>query len=435
MNKTKYTKVLKYLKKTLKVNLRNSKLAKTLANKSLAPTAILQSVFSALLTGNKSGTEFEKHHADLCSRTGQGRAVSRQTIGELLNEDRVVEFLEDSLGGIFQVAHNLRILKPASSLGGIVALIDGIDLGQCPKNHKPCGLCLKRKVGEEIRYYHRVVVISVMSKYGPLPVFYRFCKPDEVCSDPLNSSAESFKSDCELSCAKELLVQIALQYKGRLPFDVVASDALMANAPFMELVETLGAQGIFVFKQENRKLHKVAKADFTGESLGFNVQTKFWDKDPAGKGRVFESKSAVYVDVNRKNRNKEVKIFEITRTEKGGTKSKTMAIASNHGAITPRLVEEVRFAKWHDLENGVFNALTNLWGSLKHLFFHKDNALKAMLCIQFITFMLSAFYRLGNLRRGGRKFTGTVKDFFRHMSETLYATRRKTLIELRSNSP
>ena len=354
---------------------------------------------------------------------------------DLIAEDRVVRELERLSDNSLYVANNLRLLKQATSCNGIVALIDGIDLGQVHRGLEKCDFCLERLCGDEVRYYHRVVVISIMSKYGPLPLFFRYCRPTEVSINPLEVSAEKFKSDCELSCTKMLLVEVAERFGGKLPFNIVASDALMANAPFMNLVETLGSAGVFIFKQENRRLYRQAKADFTGQTLGFGVQEKYWDKDPSGRGRTFFSQWSSYVDNNREGENKNVKIFQTTRTETDGSQMTGMAITSDNRLITPELVEELRFAKWNNLENGVFNALTTQWKTLKHLFFHSPNAMQSMLFLQFMALITYQFYCFGNLTRGGRRFIGTVRDFFKQMIVTLFSIRGRQLLEIRCNSP
>jgi len=385
--------------------------------------------------GHKSARDLEKHHDAHSSRISRGRSLARQTMANLLNEERVLEHLQHLSEGLFLVAKNLRILKNSNSAHLIIATLDGIDLGQVHINGGHCDLCLERKVDDDIRYYHRAVVISIMSKYGPLPIFLRMCHPKENILNPHKVSEERFKSDCELSCAKAMLVDIAGRFGGKLPFDILASDALMANAPFMELTESLGSSGVFIFKQENRKLYREAVVDFTGNSLGFGVKSSKWDKDPASKGRVFDAKWNTYHDHNRKGDNKNVKIFEVTRTEINGEKIKSMAISSDDPRITPQLVEELRYAKWSMLENGVFNGLTKTWGTLKHLFFHKKNAIESMLYLQFMALIAYRFYCFGNLTRGGRRYNGTLKDFQRHMIITFFSCRRASLIEAFCNSP
>ena len=434
-SKKTHTRVLEYAKKTLQINLNHQDLRNPLRNKSFAPSSILAAVFSGLLMGKRSARELEKHHADVVARVGYGRSLPRSTLGERLDEQRVLEHLQGLADNLFLVAKNLRLLKPATSSHKVVALLDGIDLGQVHAGGGRCDLCLERKVGEAVRLYHRIVVISVMSKYGPMPLFMRVCRPNEIALDPMKVSSDRFKSDCELSCAKEMLVDIAGRFGGKLPFDIMASDALMANAPFMELTEALGSKGIFIFKQENRKLYREAKADFLGHSLGLNINQENWGKDPAQKGRTFTAKWGQFCDINRKGENKSVRIFETTRTEKDGETTTGMAITSDDSSITPQLVEEVRYAKWASLENGVFNELTNIWGTLKHLFFHKKNALQSMLILQFLALIAYRFFCFGNLRRGGRCFNGTVRDFHHHMTITFFSCRRSNLIEALCNSP
>ena len=434
--KAKYAKLERYTEKTLKIDLREQSLIKRATGKSYAPSHVLPSILSGLLVGCCSARELEKHHKDFRAIQGRDEKLSRETMGELLDESRVLDFLRQTSDRLLEVAGHLRVLKPATSSHRTVAIVDGIDLGQIHHGKGKCELCLERKQGDEVRYYHRLVVMTIMSKYGGLPLFLRFCRPCEIKKDLVDISEEKVKSECELTCTKALLSEIAGRYGGKLPFDVLAGDALMANAPMMELIESYGVAGIFVFKQENRHLFRQAKADFTGQTMGFDISRKSWDKDPSGRSRVFSSQWSTYIDNNRKGVNKEVKIIETTRTELDGSKATVMAIASARSFVTPELVEEVRFAKWNNLENGVFNELTNQWGTLKHLFFHKSNAIQAMTCIQFLALMIFKFYCFGNLTRGGRRFIGTVRDFFKQMIMTFFSTpRRHKLIDLRCNSP
>lgn len=387
------------------------------------------------MIGCHSARDIEKHHKALVAKTGYGVPLSRDTIFSLLNETRVVEHLSLLSFDLFNRLKAMRHFRHAESSWMTVALIDGVDLGDVHDGHGKCELCLSRKVGDETHYYHRVVVISVMSMRGPQPLFFRFCRPQEVSLDPFTVSEERFKSDCELSCSKQLLNDVAERYGGRLPFDILAGDALNANAPMMELVESLGSLAVIIYKQESRKLYKEAKADFGGGSLGFGVREKSWNKDPSGRGRVFEAKWNEYTDLNRKGVEKRVKVFETTRTEASGKKATTMAITSSSDEITPELVEQVRYAKWSNLENGVFNELTNNWKTLKHTFCHKSNAMIAMLYMQFLALIIYNCFTRGHLTRGGKRFEGTLKDFFKLMIISFYSSRPATLIEAHANAP
>lgn len=435
ISKGDYTGIQKYTRKTAKINYKDPALSKPLSGKTYAPASILPDIASALLVGKRSAREITKHHQIIRQKLKSKKAISRYAIGELLDEERTTSKLQEDLLSLFMVAYNLRILNTYPKTGCVVALIDGIDLGQVHNGDGHCEYCLEREVDGKITYFHRAVVLSVVTKYGAMPIYFRFCRMKEITSDPKKLSETKFKEEGELSCAKEMMVEIAGKFGGRLPFDIIASDALMANAPFMELIEALGAAGIFIFKQENRKLFKQAKSDFCGKSLGFNVFREQWNEDPSSKGRTFDSQWASYVDQNRKGENKNVKIFETVRKDRDGTTCTTLSITSDRPFINPILVEIARYQKWRSLENGVFNELTNNWKTFKHIFFHKKNAFSSMIAMIFIVFIVSNFYRYGNLNRGNRCFQGTLRDFFDRMQSTFDSIRPKTILCLHAQSP
>jgi len=434
-SKGSYASIQKYTMRTVGVNYFDPALMKPLPGKTFAPATILPDIASALLIGKRSAREITKHHAEIRNKLCRPAVLCRSTIGNLLDEERTANKLQDDLLKCFSVAKSLRILETYPRTASIVALIDGIDLGQVHEGGAHCELCLERWHQDKVSYFHRVVVLSLVTKYGAFPIFFRFCQMKEITVDPKKASDENLKAEGELTCAKEMLIELAGRFGGRLPFDVVASDALMANAPFMQLVEALGSAGIFIFKQENRILYQQAKQDFCGNTLGFNVLKYSWDKDPSKKGRRFEAQWSTFQDINRRGEDKNVKIFETTRTDLDGTCIKTMAITSDRKFISPELVEIARYEKWRNLENGVFNELTTNWGTLKHIFFHKKNALSSMLALLFLCLVISNLYRFGNLTRGVRRFHGTLRDFFDQMRSTLDAMRRQTLRELRCASP
>ena len=434
-SRARYKRIFAYAEKTFKFLIRPEELSRPAKHKSYAPANAVLAVFSGLITGKNSATQIEKHLDKINHKLGKVSTRCRSTIGNLLDEERTLTYLNNYLLSLLTTCHSLRALKLDNYERLVVAFVDGIDLGEVHHAGGKCELCLERhhKSGE-IRYFHKVVILSVMSKHGPIPIYFRFVRETELTIKHGASSEERFKQECELSCTRKILMELAERYGGRLPFDILGGDALFANAPFMELVEALGAAGIFVFNQENRNLYKQAKADFSGQSLGFNINQESW-KNSSSKGRSFDASWGFYVDVNRKNENKNVRIFETIRTEKNGKKSTGMAITSDRSFITPQMVEVVRTGKWHDLENGVFNELVNNWGTLKHIFFHLTNAMQSMIALQLISLVISLFYRFANLKRGTRKFTGTLKDFFEQTSHTFHKLKKKALSELMCNSP
>lgn len=428
-------KIARYSAKTLQVSFKPEELSKPAKNKTLAPSLAIRATVTGLLTGCTSAAAIEGLQREINGKLGRVKTEARSSIGNLLDESRTLEWLNGRLLNFLFIAHKLRLLKTNETGELIVAFIDGLDLGEVHNNGGSCDLCIKRKHsnGEE-KNFHKIVVISVQSIIGPIPIYFRFVKPAELTLKHGEVSEERFKQECELTCAKKMLMELAGKMGGRLPFDVLGSDSLYANAPLMEQLEALGALGVFVFNQERRKLHKQAKADFCGNSFGFGVYQESWS-EPTPKGRSFQCKWSIYNDVNRKGENKKVRVFETERTEENGTKVMGMALTSDHPSVTPKLVESLRFGKWHDLENGVFNDLTNQWGTLKHIFFHKTTAIQSMIAIQLICLVISLLYRFRNLTRGGRKHRSTLKEFLGKMLSDFRELNKAALIELFCNSP
>ena len=427
-------KMASYAKKTLELPFRPKELSNPAPLKTLAPAVALSATITGLLTGCSSASQIATRLKEINLKAGKVSSEARSSLGNLLDEVRCFDWLEDKLVNFLFIAHKMRLLKCKESNGLIVASIDGIDLGEVNHDGGKCDLCIERKHSNgEVKYFHKIVVISVHSIIGPIPIAVRFVKPSELTVESGEVSDEKFKQECELSCAKKMLIDLAGRLGGRLPYDILGGDSLFANAPFMEEVEALGALAVFVFKQENRKLHQQAKADFCGDTFGFGVNEKTWEQQKP-KARSFVCKWSIYRDKNRKKENKKVRVFETIRTEEDGTQVVGMALTSDNPAISPELVEFVRFNKWHDLENGVFNELTNQWGTLKHIFFHKTVAIQSMIVIQFICLIVTLLYRYRNLTRGGRRHRSTLKEFLGKMLSDLRQMSKATLLEFFCNS-
>ena len=156
-------------------------------------------------------------------------------------------------------------------------------------------------------------------------------------------------------------------------------------------------------------------ADFSENSLCFDVKTTKWDNDPNGLGRKFVTKSGTYIDNNREGENKSVKIFETIRTERNGKEVRGVAMTSDVDFINPQMVEAIRFAKWSDTENKTFNNLTTKHQTADHIFYHDQSAMLTMFLLQLLTLGISNFYKIGNLTRGGRRYEGTIEEFFLDM--------------------
>lgn len=427
--------IFRYAKKTIKFDFFNEALIKAAPNKVYRPYQIIRAVMTGMFCGKYTGQDFKKTADQLQDKLNKSRSPCAATMRDVLAEERVHHFLTKQLWSHYQVAKRLRLHNSLPGLKGMeLATVDAIDIGEIHKGTESCDLCLTRMKDGIPYHFHKIVVLSLCTPRGPNPLAFRFVYPADVKHlDLKNISAEKFKSECELTSTKELLKDCAEMNNGVLPFQLLSNDALFANAPYMELVESYGVGVISIFKQSNRKLFQEALKDFSDQGFGFNIESNSWvDKK---LGRKYSSKSAVYNDNNRKEENKSVKIIKVVRSEEGKKDQEVTFMTSNLESITSKIAEIARFERWSQHENKIFNTLTNGQKQAKHIPFHKPGAMLSIVALMLICLGIRNLYTNGNLRRGGRKFVDTLADFFEHNSNSLAIIRLKKLIDLFYHPP
>src|SRR6267378_6402365 len=118
-------------------------------------------------------------------------------------------------------------LKSAVRLPGVV-----LPVWRGRVQHKVNG-----EIKTEIQYYHRIVVVVLVSSDFPIPLGVPFQKNGET----------------EVACARALLQDLVGQL-GRRFLDVLAGDALYLQAPFVQEVERLGLVWAFTLKENQPDL-------------------------------------------------------------------------------------------------------------------------------------------------------------------------------------
>jgi hypothetical protein len=282
--------------------------------------------------------------------------------------------------------------------------------------------------------YHRMVVVCMITDRGPLPIAWRYqhsesgkkyaawidkgSKSEEHPAEDL--SEEKAKQEGELTVLAQLLPEIKVGFGGKMPFDILMGDGLYDKGTVLTQVESYGIALISVQKDERRSIRKDAEEDFNTRK-----PDAIWSENK----RNYEGWVDSYPDENIKRDDKNVKIVRIIRENKDGSKVDNYFYCSNKTWITTRLVEWCRHYRWVE-ENG-FNAWTNLWGVLKHVFHNSASACDAMIGLFFITFISVQNYRKGNLKRGCHHFYQTLKDFFIAVAAGYRETKRKIMAFLR----
>ena len=190
-----------------------------------------QKVFDAVFLG--SACQFGSLHR-IESECQQG--VLRHRIGPL-SEDTIGYSLErQHPSALFalscDIARQLKrnqVLASRRSRGRVIAAVDGIEI--CSSFRRCCSLCLERRVthklGEEMRedlqYYRRISVVSIVSGTFPLPLGIRFQQ----------------KGEEEVACSLALLKELRQRLGPRF-FDVLMADSLYLQTPFVKNIEVLG---------------------------------------------------------------------------------------------------------------------------------------------------------------------------------------------------
>lgn len=202
-------------------------------------------IFDAVFLG--AACQFPSLH-QLEAECAQG--VLRTRIGPL-SEDAVAYALQyqPSLPLLELHAHVVRqlkrngVLRSSWSRGLVVVAVDGIEI--CSSFVRCCDQCLERtiqhKVDEELRediqYYHRISVVTVVSSPFPVPLGLRFQAPGED----------------EVACSLSLLRDLA-EKLGRRFGDVLVGDALYLRTSFVQAVEALGWDWVFNLKDNQPEL-------------------------------------------------------------------------------------------------------------------------------------------------------------------------------------
>ena len=176
----------------------------------------------------------------------------------------------------------------------------------------------------DIQYYHRIVVVAVVSTPFPIPLGLRFQKNGEG----------------EVACALALLQDLDHQL-GRRFLDVLVGDALYLQAPFVKEVERLGLVWAFTLKENQpdllREAERLTQESPTGVHTEPGREIRYWhlpEVDWPVADRLVQVVKTVRIEQPRR----------VTVSEKDGhrIKSKTRGAASRAPTSTPPISNSAR---------------------------------------------------------------------------------------------
>lgn len=352
--------------------------------------------------------EAECHNGSLAKRIGK---ISDATLGYALQR----QSLEPVFALGCEIARRLKrngVFRSDWSRGLVVAAVDGIEI--CSSFARCCDACMEREIqhrvnGElrtDIQYYHRIVVVAVVSTPFPIPLGVRFQKNGEG----------------EVACALALLQDLTGQL-GRRFLDVLVGDALYLQAPFVQQVESLGLDWAFTLKENQSALLREAEELAQGSPTGVQAETgrtiQYWhlpEVDWPVAGRLVRVLKTVRMENRRR--------VALTEKDAPRAKGKTPIIqestnfyATNFelGSISPLFIHRLSRSRWR-IDTEVFQTLTTDC-HLKHPAVHQSTALVILTMIRFLAYTLSlVFYcrQVCSHDTAGR--CGTFREFARRMA-------------------
>jgi len=345
--------------------------------------------------------EAECHHGALSKRIGP---ISDDTLGYTLERQSPESVF--ALG--CEIARRLKrngVLHSDWSRGLVVGAVDGIEI--CSSFARCCQACMEREVQHKvngemqtaIQYYHRIVVVVLVSSEFPIPLGVRFQKNGEG----------------EVACALAL-VQDLVRQLGRRFLDVLVGDALYLQAPFVQEVERLDLVWAFTLKENQPELLREAERLTQQSPLGVpqepEPEIRYWhlpEVDWPVADRQIRVVKTVRIEPQRR----------ITVRAKDATRMKakvarpqpsTNFYATNFelGSISPLFLHQLSRSRWR-IDTEVFQTITTDC-HLKHPAVHQTTALVVLTMIRFLAYTLSLVFYHRQVRSHARRKCDTFHE-------------------------
>jgi len=351
--------------------------------------------------------EAECRDGSLAKRIGP---ISDDTIGYALERQSPEPVFALSC----EIARRLKrngVLRSDWSRGLLVAAVDGIEI--CSSFARCCDACMEREIqhkvnGEmrtDIQYYHRIVVVVLVSTSFPIPLGLRFQKNGEA----------------EVACALALLKDLDDQL-GRRFLDVLVGDALYLQAPFVKELERLGLVWAFTLKENQPELLREAER-FTQESpSGVHTEpdreVRYWhlpEVDWPVADRLVRVVKTVRIEHPRR----------VTVSEKDGHRTKTKTAVTHEstnfyatnfelGSISPLFIHQFSRSRWR-IDTEVFQTITTDC-HLKHPAVHQTTALVVLTMIRFLAYTLSLVFYQRQVRSHAHGKCETFREFAKRLA-------------------
>ena len=324
------------------------------------------------------------------------RGVLRQRIGNLSEDAMGYALQREDPASIFalgcEVARRLKrngVLHSDWARGRLVAAIDGIEI--CSSFVRCCDVCMERevehKVGDLLRkdtqYYHRLVVVVLVSTDFPVPLGLRFQRDGED----------------EVACALALLQDLDRQL-GRRFLDVLVADGLYLRSGFVQEVEKLQLEWVVTIKENQPELLAEAQR-LTGGPPPMTCSTSQEELQVWHAPEVYWPVAHRSVGVVKTFRVKKKQRLELTppgsakkkkRTKQAVCEESTNYYASNLelGSVPPTFIHQLGRSRWR-VDTDAFQTLTPQ-AHLKQPSVHQSCALVVLTMLRVLAYTLSMVF-------------------------------------------
>jgi hypothetical protein len=371
---------------------RFSSLVADLPDGRLYPQHDLKKIFDAVFLG--AACHFSSvHQIETECRCG---ALRRRI--EPLSEDTIRYALERldpaAVSDLWcKIARRLKrngVLNSSWARGRVVAAADGIEI--CSSYVRCCDACLERtvkhlvngEVREDIQYYHRISVVTIVSAPFPIPLGLRFQQKGET------------EVECTLALLKDLRSALGCRF-----FDLLVGDAIYLQRPFVKAIEKMKFDWVFNLKANQPELLAEVERITEGKpnsiitgSLGdlslWYVENAYWpvaDRSVVVVKTV-RRKSVTHVAVHRDEAGNKTMAKEKT------TEQNTNFYASNLvlDGIPPLFIHQLGRSRW-SIDTEVFQVMTTE-GNLKRPSIHQghDRALMVLTMIRLLAYLLTMVF-------------------------------------------
>jgi hypothetical protein len=274
--------------------------------------------------------------------------------------------------------------------------------------HRHCAECLVRRVKvkakddsvvEVVEYYHRYAVALLIDERFDLvldiePLLPKDLRPLTVKGKgPTARLVKASLDEGEQTAATRLLKRVHETFGW---IDVVVTDALYANGPFLTVVESLGMGAVVVARKETDEPLREALHQWADQAPHRVVE------NPKARERValWDCRDLeTLMSYKGKIRCVRGSVTRLDHPEKDPS-TWCMFVTGKATRLAPEKVLAVARARWH-IENTAFHQWTTRW-ALAHVFRHHPNALRSLFWLFFAAYNLLTLFQYLHIRSYGR---------------------------------